>query len=42
MKGMKTNIGNVAARMKLDGMGWAVVALLFADDTVSIAENEGE
>ena len=28
---MKAKMGNVGERLKINGMGWAVVACLFAD-----------
>ena len=34
MKEIKANVGNVGARLKINGIRWAVVACLFADDTV--------
>ena len=33
-KEMKIKVGNVGTRLKRNGMGWAVMACLFADDTV--------
>ncbi len=42
MKEMKAKVGKVGARLKLNGMDWAVVACLFADDTVLLAESERE
>ena len=42
MREMKAKVGNIGARLKLNGEGWAVVACLFADDTVLLAESEGE
>ena len=38
MREMKTKVGNVDARLKINGMGWAVVECLFADDTVLFVE----
>ena len=40
MKEMKAKVGNVVARLKMRGMGQAVVACLFADDNVLFAESE--
>ena len=34
MREMNAKVGNVGTRLKLNGMGWAVVACLLADDTV--------
>ena len=33
MREMNAKVGNVDARLKINGMGWAVVACLFADNT---------
>ena len=41
MREMKAKVGNVGTRIKINGMGWAVVACLFADDTMFIAESGG-
>ena len=37
MREKKAKVGNLGARLKINGMGWAMVTCLFADDTV-IAE----
>ena len=34
MREMKVKIGHVGARLDINGMGWTVLACLFADDTV--------
>ena len=34
-------VENVGARLKMNGMGWAVMAYLFAGDSVLFAENGG-
>ncbi len=39
---MKAKVGNVGARLKVNGVDWSVVACLFADDTVLLAESERE
>ena len=39
---MKAKVGNVGARLKVNGVGWSVVTCLFADDTVLLAESERE
>ena len=40
MREMKAKVGNIGARLKMNGNGWAVVACLFADDTVLFAESK--
>ena len=42
MREMKAKVGNIGARLKLNEKGWAVVACLFADYTVLLAESERE
>ncbi len=42
MREMKAKEGKVGARLKLNGVDWAVAACLFADDTVLLAESERE
>ncbi len=42
MREMKAKVGKVGARLKLNGVDWAVAACLFADDTVLLAESEIE
>ncbi len=37
---MKAKVGNVDARLKVDGMDWFTVACLFVDDTVVLSESE--
>ena len=39
---MEDKVGNVDVRVNMNGMGWAVVACLFADDTLLFAEREKE
>ena len=34
MREMKAKVGNVKAGLKINRIGWAVVACLFADDSV--------
>ena len=36
---MRAKVGNVDVRFRLNGVGWAVVACLFADDTALLAED---
>ena len=38
MRKIKLKVGNVGERLKINGMGWTVVACLFADDTALFAE----
>ena len=40
MREMKAKVKNVAARLKMKGMGWVVVTFLFTSDTVLFAECE--
>ena len=42
MREMKVKVRNVGARLNMNGMGWAMVACLFADNTVLFAESEEE
>ena len=42
MREIKVKIRNVDTRLKINGMGWSVVASVFADDTVLFAESEEE
>ena len=42
MRKRKTKGVNVGARLKRNGMGWAVVACLFAGDTMLFVESEEE
>ncbi len=42
MRKMKSKVGIIGARMKLNGVDWSVVACLFVDDTVLLAESERE
>ena len=42
MRKMKAKLGNVGARLKLNGVGWPIVTCLFPDDTVLLAESERE
>ena len=42
MRKIKAKVGNVRARLKINGMEWAVVVCLFAENTVSFAESEVE
>ena len=41
MRKMKAKVGNVDARLEMNGMGWTVVACLFSDYTVLFADNGG-
>ena len=38
---MKAKLGNVGVRLWLNGVGWDMVACLFVDDTVLLAESGG-
>ena len=38
MREMKAKVRNVCAKLNMNEMDWAVVACLFADDTVLLAE----
>ncbi len=40
MKEMKAEMGNVGARLKVNGVDWSMVACLFTDDTVLFSESE--
>ncbi len=42
MKEMKCKVGNTGANLRLKGEVWSVVTCLFADDTVLLAESEGD
>ena len=42
MREMKAIVQNVGATLKINGKRWAVVAYLFAEDTVLLAEIEKE
>ncbi len=42
MKEMKCRVGNTGTKLKLNGEVWSVVTCLFADDTVLLAESEGD
>ncbi len=42
MKEMKCKVGNTGAKLRLNGEVWSVVTCLFADDTVLLAESEGD
>ncbi len=42
MRGMKAKVGKIDARLKLNGGDWLVAACLFVDDTVLLADSEGE
>ena len=39
---MKVRVGNVGARLRLNGVQWPVVGCLFEDDTVLLAQSERE
>ncbi|MCP5003018.1 MAG: hypothetical protein GY941_03575 [Planctomycetes bacterium] len=39
---MKARVGDIGVGLQLDGVGWSLVASLFADDTVLMAESERE
>ena len=39
---MQAKVRNVGAGLKINGMGWAVVACLFTNDTVLFAESAEE
>ncbi len=39
---MKAKVGNISARLKLNGVTWSVAACLFAVGTVLLTENEME
>ncbi len=42
MREVGAKVGNVGARLKVNGVDWSIVACLFADDTVLLAESEKE
>ncbi len=42
MKEMKGKVGEVGVRMYAEGRKWVLNSILFADDTVLIAENESD
>ncbi len=42
MSEMKAKVGNVDARLRVNGVDCFVVSCLFADDTVLLAESERE
>ncbi len=42
MRKRKAKVGNVGTRPKANGVDWFVVACLFADNTVLLAESERE
>ncbi len=42
MKEMKCKVGNAGAKLRLNGEDWSVVTCLFVDDTVLLAESEGD
>ncbi len=42
MKEMKGKVGEVGVRMYTEGGKWVLNSILFADDTVLIAENESD
>ncbi len=42
MREMKCKVGNAGAKLRLNGEVWSVVTCLFADDTVLLAESEGD
>ncbi len=42
MREMKAKVGNIGARLKLNGVTWSVAACLFAVDTVLLGESEME
>ncbi len=39
---MKRKVVNVGAKLRLNGEIWSVTACLFSDDTVLLAESEGD
>ncbi len=41
MRKMKCKVGNAGAKLRLNGEVWSVLTFLFADDTVLLAESEG-
>ncbi len=42
MREIKCRVGNAGAKLRLNGEFWSVVTCLFADDTVLLAESEGD
>ncbi len=42
MREMKCKVVNAGAKLRLNGEDWSVVTYLFANDTVLLAESEGE
>ena len=42
MKDIKAKVGNIGARLKINGINWAVVVYLLADNTVLFVEDEEE
>lgn len=42
MRQMEDKVGSVGARLRLNGVGRPVVASLFADDTILLAESSKE
>ncbi len=42
MRGMKCKVVHKGAKLRLNGEVWSVVTCLFADDTVLVAESEGD
>ncbi len=39
---MKCKVVNVGAKMRLNGEVWSVITCLFTDDTMLLAESEGD
>ncbi len=42
MREMKHKVVNAGTKLRLNGEDWTVVTWLFVDDTVLLAESEGE
>ncbi len=42
MRKMRSKVVNAGAKLRLNGEVWSVVTCLFADDTVFLAESEGD
>ena len=42
MREMKAKVEKIGARLKLNGVVWSVVAYLFTDDMVLLAESKRE
>ena len=40
MRKIKAKMGNVSATLKINGLGWLMVACLFADNTVICRERK--